>query len=67
MWDWWAGVMEELPRGKRVVAVVLAVRKQRGTAQGKWWRGVDPTMAQRVVLRHILKSERLRRKEASAL
>lgn len=38
MWDWWAGVIEELPRGKRVVAVVLAVRKQRGTVQGKWWR-----------------------------
>lgn len=35
MWDWWADVMEELQRGKRVTAVVLAVRKQRGTAQGE--------------------------------
>lgn len=35
MWDWWAGVMEELPRGKRVVAVVRAVRKLRGAAQGE--------------------------------
>ena len=36
MWDWWADVMEELPRDKnRVTAVVLAVRKRRGTAQGE--------------------------------